>query len=104
MRELFEEHLKHGLSEYDAKYLPTFKYAMLLSTDIGIKAFFANVDYIYFIEYPTLEKECDTPLEVLESEIKLTKSDAGIIYENINGEFKEIAFFDLREKNKKQSK
>ena len=39
MRELFEEHLKHGLSEYDAKYLPTFKYAMLLSTDIGIKAF-----------------------------------------------------------------
>lgn len=66
-----------------------------------LKLFFANADYIYFIEYPTLEKECDTPLEVLESEIKLTKSDAGIIYENINGEFKEIAFLDLKEKNRK---
>ena len=104
MRKLFEEHLKHGLSEYDAKYLPTFKYVMLTSRDNHINAEFANGDYVYFVEYPTLEKECDTPLEVLKSEIKLTKSDAGIIYENINGEFKEIAFLDLREKNKKQSK
>lgn len=47
-----------------------------------------------------LEKDCDTPLEVLASEIKLAKSTAWIIYENINGEFKEIAFLDLREKTK----
>ena len=104
MQNLFENYLKNGLSEYDSKYLTTYQYVMLLSKNNVIKAYFANVDYTYFIEYPTLEKECDTPLEVLESEIKLTKSDAGIIYENINGEFKEIAFLDLREKNKKQSK
>ena len=101
MRELFEEHLKHGLSEYDAKYLPTFKYAMLLSTDIGIKAFFANVDYIYFIEYPTSDKEYNTPLEVLESEMSLTGCDAGIMYENVNGQFHTIAFVDLKENNRK---
>ncbi len=101
MRELFDNYLKNGLSEYDSKYLSTYQYVMLLSKNNVIKAYFANVDYIYFIEYPTLEKECDTPLEVLESEIKLTKSDTGIIYENINGEFKEIAFLDLKEKNRK---
>ena len=101
MQNLFENYLKNGLSEYDSKYLSTYQYVMLLSKNNVIKAYFANVDYIYFIEYPTLEKECDTPLEVLESEIKLTKSDTGIIYENINGEFKEIAFLDLREKKRK---
>ena len=101
MQNLFENYLKNGLSEYDSKYLSTYQYVMLLSKNNVIKAYFANVDYIYFIEYPTLEKECDTPLEVLESEIKLTKSDTGIIYENINGEFKEIAFLDLKEKNRK---
>ena len=74
---------------------------MLLSNDNNIKAYFANLDYIYFIEYPALEKDCDTHLVVLESEIKLAKSTAGIIYENINGEFKEIAFLDLREKQSK---
>lgn len=74
---------------------------MLLSEDTDIRTYFANLDYIYFIEYPALEKDCDTPLEVLESEIKLAKSTAGIIYENINGEFKEIAFLDLREKQSK---
>lgn len=47
------------------------------------------------------EKECDTPLEVLESEIKLTKSDASIIYENVSGQFHTIAFVDLKEKNRK---
>lgn len=73
---------------------------MLLSEDTDIRTYFANLDYIYFIEYPALEKDCDTPLEVLASEIKLAKSTAGIIYENINGEFKEIAFLDLREKTK----
>lgn len=73
---------------------------MLLSEDIDIRTYFANLDYIHFIEYPALEKDCDTPLEVLESKIKLAKSTAGIIYENINGEFKEIAFLDLREKTK----
>lgn len=74
---------------------------MLLSEDTDIRTYFANLDYIYFIEYPALEKDCDTPLEILASEIKLAKSTAGIIYENINGEFKEIAFLDLREKQSK---
>ncbi len=69
---------------------------MLLSEDTDIRTYFANLDYIYFIEYPILEKDCDTPLEVLASEIKLFKSTAGIIYENINGKFKETAFLDLR--------
>ena len=73
---------------------------MLLSEDTDIRTYFANLDYIYFIEYPALEKDCDTPLEILASEIKLAKSTAWIIYENINGEFKEIAFLDLREKTK----
>ena len=69
---------------------------MLLSEDTDIRTYFANLDYIYFIEYPILEKDCDTPLEVLASEIKLFKSTAGIIYENINDKFKETAFLDLR--------
>lgn len=44
---------------------------MLLSNDNNIKAYFANLDYIYFIEYPALEKDCDTHLVVLASEIHI---------------------------------
>lgn len=101
MKNLFENYLKNGLSEYDSKYLPTYKYVMLLSKNNIITAHFANIDYIYFIEYPTSEKEYNTPLEVLKSEISLTESDAGIIYENINGQFQTIAFISLKEKNHK---
>lgn len=99
MQELFENYLKNGLSEYDSKYLSTYQYVMLLSKGKEIKAYFANVDYTYFIEYPTCEKEYNSPLEVLESEILITKSEAGIMYENVDGHFHIIAFVDLKEKN-----
>lgn len=99
MQKLFENYLKNGLSEYDSKYLSTYQYVMLLSKDNDIKAYFANVDYTYFIEYPTSDKEYNTPLEVLESEISLTGCDAGIMYENVDGYFNTIAFVDLSEYN-----
>lgn len=101
MQELFENYLKNGLSEYDSKYLSTYQYVMLLSKDKEIKAYFANVDYTFFIEYPAYEKEYNNPLEVLESEIAITKSEAGIMYENVDGHFHIIAFVDLKEKNLK---
>ncbi len=101
MQNLFENYLKNGLSEYDLKYLSTYQYVMLLSKNNVISAYFANVDYTYFIEYPTSDKEYNTPLDVLESEISLTGCDAGIIYENINGHFRTIAFVDLKEKTRK---
>ena len=95
MQNLFDNYLKNGLSEYDSKYLSTYQYVMLLSKNNII----ANVDYIYFIEYPTSKKEYNTPLEVLESEMLLTGCDAGIMYENVNGQFNTIAFLDLKENN-----
>lgn len=101
MQNLFENYLKNGLSEYDSKYLTTYQYVMLLSKNNVIKAYFANVDYTYFIEYPTSDKEYNTPLEVLKSEMSLTGSDAGIMYENVKGQFHIIAFIDLKEKNRK---
>ena len=87
--------IKKNLNKYDSKYLQTYKYVMLLSKNNIINAYFANVDYIYFIEYPQFGKEYNTPLEVLESEMLLAKSDAGIIYENIKGRFHVLAFIDL---------
>ena len=101
MQNLFENYLKNGLSEYDSKYLSTYQYVMLLSKNNVIKAYFANVDYTYFVEYPTSNKEYNTPLEVLESEMSLTGCDAGIMYEIVNGKFHTIAFVDLKEKNRK---
>lgn len=98
MQKLFENYLKNGLSEYDSKYLSTYQYVMLLSKGKEIKAYFANVDYTYFIEYPTYEKEYNSPLEVLESEISITKSEAGIMYENVDGHFHIIAFVDLKKR------
>ena len=74
---------------------------MLLSKNNIIKHYFANVDYTYFIEYPVSDKEYNSPLEVLESEISLTGSDAGIMYENIKGQFHTIAFIDLNKNNHK---
>ncbi len=87
---------KKGLSEYDSKYLSTYQYVMLLSKNNVIKSYFSNVDYIYFIEYPVSDKEYNSPLGVLESETSLTGSDAGVMYENINGQFHAIAFIDLK--------
>ena len=49
MEKLFEDYLTNGLSEYDAKYLSTYKYVMLLSKNKNITAYFANLDYIYFV-------------------------------------------------------
>jgi len=98
MQNLFENYLKKGLSEYDSKYLSTYQFLMLLSKNNNIKAYFANVDYTYFIEYPTSDKEYNNPSEVLESEISLTGSDVGIMYENVNGQFRTIAFVDLKER------
>ena len=101
MQELFENYLKNGLSEYDSKYLSTYQYVMLLLKDKNISAYFANVDYASFIEYPISEKEYTSPLEVLESELSLSGCDAGIMYENVDGHFHIIAFVDLKEKNQK---
>lgn len=56
MRNLFKNYLKTGLSEYNLKYLPTYQYIMLLFKDNNITAYFANVDYAYFIEYPESDK------------------------------------------------
>lgn len=95
MKDLFDNYLHNGLSEYDSKYLPTFQYVMLLSNNNQITPYFANDDYIYFIEYPNVDKEYNSPLEVLESEMTLCGCEAGIIYENIDGYFKPIAFLDL---------
>lgn len=98
MKNIFEQYLKNNLNEYDSKYLHTYKYVMLLSKNNIIDAYFANVDYIYFIEYPQSGKEYNTPLEVLESEMLLSKSDAGIIYENIKGKFHVLAFIEQNNK------
>lgn len=99
MKILFENYLMNGLSDYDSKYLSTYKYVMLLSKNESIKAYFANVDYTFFVEYPVSGRTYESPLDVLESEISLTKSDAGIIYENVNQHFQIIAFVDLNEMN-----
>lgn len=101
MQNLFENYLKNGLSEYDSKYLSTYQYVMLLSKDNDIKAYFANVDYNYFIEYPISDKEYSSPLEVLKNELLLTGCDAGIMYENVDGHFHTIAFVDLKERDHK---
>ena len=85
---------KNGLSEYDSKYLSTYQYVMLLSKNNVLKAYFANVDYTYFFEYLVSDKEY-TPLEALESEMSRAGCDAGIMYENVNGQFNTIAFIDL---------
>lgn len=53
--------------------------------------------------YPISDKEYDTSLEVLESEISLTDCDAGIIYENFNGTFKTIAFINKKDNSNKKS-
>lgn len=96
MKKKFDEYLRNGLSEYDAKYLNDFKYVMLLSKDNVISAQFANLNYMFFIEYPEDNKDYDKPEMVLKEEMLLCKSDAGIIYENMdnNGDFQPIAFID----------
>lgn len=102
MQNLFKDYLENGLSEYDSKYLSTYQYIMLLSKKSVINAYFSNIDYTYFVEYPISNEEYNSPLEVLESEMSLTGSDAGIIYENVNGHFNIIAFVDLKENNRKK--
>lgn len=96
MKKRFDDFLKNGLSEYDATYLNDFKYVMLLSKDNVISTQFANLNYMFFIEYPEDNKEYDTPEMVLKEEMHLCDSDAGIIYENIDelGNFQPIAFID----------
>ena len=96
MKEKFKEYLKNGLSDYDKEYLYTYKYVMLLSKNDIISSYFANVDYIYFIEFPKDNVSYDSAQEVLEDEMKLGNSNAGIIYENINNEFQEIAYYEKK--------
>lgn len=96
MKKKFDEYLKNGLSEYDAQYLNDFKYVMLLCKNNEIRAYFANLNYMFFIEYPEDNKDYDTPEMVLREEMNLCNSDAGIIYENIDDlcNFQPIAFID----------
>ena len=49
MEKLFEDYLTNGLSEYDAKYLSTYKYVMLLSKNKNITA---NIDIPSTVSYP----------------------------------------------------
>lgn len=96
MKNKFDMFLRNGLSEYDAKYLNSYKYVMLLLKNGTITPYFANMDYMFFIEYPDDNKESDTPEAVLLEEMNLTKCDGGIIYENMDdkGNFQSIAFID----------
>lgn len=102
MKQKFDEYLKKGLSKYDAQYLNDFKYVMLLNKDDVISAQFANLNYMFFIEYPEDNKSYDTPEMVLKEEMILCKSDAGIIYENMDnkGDFQPIAFIEKQVKTK----
>ena len=99
MKEKFDEFLKTGLSEYDAQYLNTYDFAMLLNIKDNIHPYFANVSYEYFIEYPDENKNYENAKEVLEEEMRLTNADSGIIYENKDGEFIELAYINSQEKN-----
>ena len=96
MKEKFDIFLKEGLSEYDAKYLNDYKFVMMLCKNNEIKAYFANVDYLFFIEYPDENKDYDTPDVVLLEEMNLAGCEAGIIYENMDdkGDFRPIAFIE----------
>ncbi len=96
MKNKFDNYLRSGLSEYDATYLNDYKYVMLLYKNNEIKSYFANLDYMFFIEYPEDNKDYSTPDMVLSEEMNLTGCEAGIIYENIddNGNFQPIAFID----------
>lgn len=96
MKNKFDEFLKNGLSEYDAKYLNDYKYVMMLYKNNEIRPYFANLDYSFFIEYPDDNKDYDTPNMVLSEEMNLTGCEAGIIYENMNdkGNFQPIAFIE----------
>ena len=96
MKEKFDNFLKNGLSEYDAKYLNDFKYVMLLNQNGEIHPFFANYYVEAFVEYPEENKTYNTPSDVLEEEMKLTNSNSGIIYENTDrkGNFTPIAYID----------
>ena len=100
MKKIFDEFLKNGLSEYDAQYLKTYDFVMLLKIKDNIYPYFANIDYTAFIEYPDELKNYENAAEVLEEEMKLTDADSGIIYENKESEFIEIAYINNQEKNK----
>lgn len=96
MKNNFDEFLKNGLSEYDAKYLNDYKYVMMLYKENEIRPYFANFDYAFFIEYPDDNKDYDTPGKVLLEEMNLAGCEAGIIYENMDGsgDFQPIAFIE----------
>ena len=96
MKNKFDDFLKNGLSEYDSTYLNDYKYVMMLCKNNVIRAYFANLDYVFFIEYPDDNKDYDTPDMVLLEEMNLAGCEAGIIYENIDdkGNFQPIAFID----------
>ncbi len=102
MKNKFDNYLRCGLSEYDATYLNDYKYVMLLYKNNEIKSYFANLDYMFFIEYPDDNKDYSKPDMVLSEQMNLTGCEAGIIYENIddNGNFQPIAFIDkIQNKN-----
>ena len=97
MKEKFDEFLKNGIPEYDAKYLNDQKYViMIMSKDGEISYALGNEDYTFLVEYPDINKSYSSPLEVLEEELKLCNSDNGIIYENIDakGNFQPIALIE----------
>lgn len=92
MKEKFNVFLKSGLSTYDAKYLNSYDFVMLLSKGNIINSYFSNVSCEYFIEYPDENKEYNSAVDVLNEEMNLTNSEYGISYENKNNSFHIIAY------------
>lgn len=73
----------NSIPEYDAKYLNSQKYIIMIMNKNGkISYALANEDYTFLVEYPNEFKQYNSPLDILEEELKLYNSENGIIYEN----------------------
>jgi len=97
MKEKFDYFLKNNIPPYDAPYVNEQKYVILLMQKGGnISYAFGNIDYNFLITFPKKVIEHLTPYEVLEEELKISDSNQGIIYENLDGKgnFQPIAFID----------
>lgn len=103
MKEKFDYFLKNDIPAYDAPYTAEQKYVILImQEDNKISYGFGNDDYNFLITFPKKNMKHLTPYEVLEEELKISNSNQGIIYENIDGKgnFQSIAFIDKEHQKK----